>query len=56
LTPRDNLERIRALLLAGIRSIILWRQMGGTRLQLVFSQQELKQAADELLNRLEPVW
>lgn len=52
LTPKDNLAKIRALLLAGIRSIILWRQMGGSRLQLIFSHQELKEKAKELLERI----
>jgi high frequency lysogenization protein len=31
----DNQSRIRALLLAAIRSAMLWRQIGGTKLQLI---------------------
>ncbi|RFQ07450.1 lysogenization regulator HflD [Pseudomonas aeruginosa] len=33
----SNAARIRALLLAGIRSARLWRQLGGSRWQMVFS-------------------
>ncbi len=31
-----NVARVRALLLAGFRSAVLWRQLGGTRLRLLF--------------------
>lgn len=34
----ENVNRVRALLLAGIRSAVLWTQSGGTRLQLLFSR------------------
>ncbi len=37
----DNANRIRALLLAGIRSAVLWRRLGGTRLSLLFSRQRI---------------
>lgn len=40
--------RIRALLLAGIRSARLWRQLGGHRWQLVFSRGKLLQELREL--------
>ncbi|OEC43190.1 DNA repair protein [Pseudomonas sp. 1D4] len=36
-----NAARIRALLLAGIRSARLWRQLGGHRWQLLFSRRKL---------------
>lgn len=36
-----NAEKIRALLLAGIRSAMLWRQLGGRRWQLLFSRRKL---------------
>lgn len=36
-----NAEKIRALLLAGIRSAMLWRQLGGHRWQLLFSRRKL---------------
>ncbi len=41
--------KIRALLLAGIRSARLWRQLGGHRWQLVFSRRKL---LDELHSRM----
>ncbi|HBZ95060.1 MULTISPECIES: high frequency lysogenization protein HflD [unclassified Pseudomonas] len=37
----NNAAKIRALLLAGIRSARLWRQLGGHRWQLVFSRGKL---------------
>lgn len=39
----SNAARIRALLLAGIRSARLWRQLGGSRWQMVFSRRRLLQ-------------
>ncbi|WP_073669337.1 high frequency lysogenization protein HflD [Pseudomonas aeruginosa] len=44
----SNAARIRALLLAGIRSARLWRQLGGSRWQMVFSRRRL-------LNELYPL-
>lgn len=38
LTNNDNADKIRAILLAGIRAAVLWRQTGGSRLQLLFSR------------------
>lgn len=43
--------RVRALLLAGIRSARLWRQLGGHRWQLVFSRGKLLQELRELAAR-----
>ncbi|WP_161866782.1 high frequency lysogenization protein HflD [Pseudomonas yangonensis] len=40
----NNAAKIRALLLAGIRSARLWRQLGGHRWQLVFSRGKLLNA------------
>ncbi len=40
----DNAAKIRALLLCGIRSARLWRQLGGHRWQLVFSRRKLLDA------------
>ena len=34
-------NQIRALLLAGMRSAVLWRQCGGTRLGLLFGRRKL---------------
>ncbi len=44
-----NVDHIRALLLAGIRAAVLWRQTGGRKWQLMFSRGKLKHAADRLL-------
>ncbi|TLX56127.1 lysogenization regulator HflD [Stutzerimonas nosocomialis] len=44
LQQSDNAAKIRALLLCGIRSARLWRQLGGHRWQLVFSRRKLLDA------------
>ena len=41
LQQANNAAKIRALLLTGIRSARLWRQLGGNRWQLVFSRSKL---------------
>lgn len=48
----QNANKIRALLLAGIRSAMLWRQVGGRRWQLMFSRRKLNRAVIQLLERL----
>lgn len=47
----DTAALIRALLLAGIRSARLWRQLGGHRWQLIFSRRKM---LDALYSRLRP--
>lgn len=42
-------NKIRACLLAGIRSAVLWRQVGGSKWQLLFSRQKIIDAAKTLL-------
>lgn len=44
-----NVDHIRALLLAGIRAAVLWRQTGGRKWQLMFSRGSLREAAERLL-------
>jgi high frequency lysogenization protein len=44
-----NADKIRALLLAGIRSAVLWRQKGGKRLQFIFSRAKILRTAQDLL-------
>lgn len=46
----DTANRIRALLLAGIRSARLWRQLGGHRWQLLLSRRKLLDATRSILN------
>ncbi|HGK4597601.1 TPA: high frequency lysogenization protein HflD [Yersinia enterocolitica] len=41
--------KIRAALLAGIRSAVLWQQVGGSRLQLMFSRNRLFKQAQSIL-------
>lgn len=45
-----NVNRIRTLLLAGIRSAWLWRQVGGRRRQLLLSRKPLKRAIGQIMN------
>lgn len=45
----DNANRVRALLLSGIRSAVLWNQCGGTRSQLLFRRKALLTEARRLL-------
>lgn len=42
-------SKIRALLLAGIRSGVLWQQVGGTRFNLIFSRKKILAAAKNLI-------
>ncbi len=42
-------NKIRALLLAGIRGAVLWRQVGGKRRQLIFSRKQLIEQAKIIL-------
>jgi high frequency lysogenization protein len=49
LQQASNASKIRALLLAGIRSARLWRQLGGHRWQLVFSRRKLLKELDPML-------
>lgn len=42
-------HQIRALLLAAIRSAMLWRQLGGNRWQLLFQRKLIADKVDELL-------
>ena len=45
----ETQNRVRALLLAGIRAAILWRQLGGSRIQLLFKRKLLVNTANQLL-------
>jgi high frequency lysogenization protein len=48
----NNASRIRALLLAGLRSAILWRQCGGTRLSILFNRKSYENESRLLLREL----
>jgi len=45
-------EKIRAILLAGVRSAVLWKQVGGSHLQLLFKRRTYIQEAQQLLKSL----
>lgn len=53
LASAGNPEKIRALLLAGIRAAVLWRQLGGNRFKLIFYRKKYEQTAIEMLNSLQ---
>ena len=45
-------HKIRALLLAGVRAAVLWRQIGGKRRQLLFSRKAMIHQAKQNLHRV----
>ena len=49
LQNKENAAKVRALLLAGIRAAILWRQVGGTRWHLLFFKSRIKQSVEKIL-------
>jgi len=49
----SNASKIRALLLAGIRSTVLWRQKGGRRWQFLWSRNKILQIVQQNLQSLE---
>lgn len=48
----ESVNRIRALLLAGIRSAMLWRQCGGGKLQIILGRKKIAEQARRLLHLL----
>ncbi|MBV8802231.1 MAG: high frequency lysogenization protein HflD [Gammaproteobacteria bacterium] len=52
LSIRENIDKIRTLLLAAIRAAVLWRQSGGSRLQLIFSSKQIKASIEKILTQL----
>ena len=51
LKREDNQHKVRALLLAGLRAAVLWRQLGGKRRQILFNRQSIVSAAQSALNQ-----
>ena len=47
-----NQHKIRAILLAGIRAAVLWRQVGGKRRNILFSRSKIVKTAQQLLNTI----
>jgi high frequency lysogenization protein len=52
LSQQANANKIRALLLAGIRSAVLWRQTGGNRWQFLFGRGAYLKSTNELLDKI----
>lgn len=52
LSNQDNVNKIRALLLAGIRSAMLWRQCGGARWKFLLYRRKLYNETSRLLDYL----
>ena len=55
LTNNDTADLIRSLLLAGIRSAYLWRQLGGRRWKLLLQRKQLLEVSQNLSRTLELV-
>lgn len=49
----ENVNRIRSLLLAAVRSAVLWRQKGGTRLQLIFTRKRYLNEINRIIGELD---
>lgn len=49
LSQQANANKIRALLLSGIRAAVLWRQCGGSRLRLLFGRKGYLETAENIL-------
>lgn len=44
-------DQIRVLLLSGIRSAVLWRQLGGKRIQVIFKRKAIIATAEDLIKQ-----
>ncbi len=51
LSNPGNAEKIRTILLAGIRSAVLWNQCGGSRLGLLFQRKKYTTEAENILKQ-----
>jgi len=52
LSNEINASKVRSLLLAGIRSAVLWRQCGGSRWQFLFGQKAYINECEKILKQL----
>jgi len=48
-------EKIRCLLFSGIRSIVLWKQFGGSKLQLLYFRSFIIKRAKKILNSFKKI-
>ena len=51
LSNTDQANKIRALLLAGMRSAVLWAQLGGSRWQILLRRRRFSQEAERILKQ-----
>lgn len=54
LKQANNQDKVRALLLAGVRAAVLWRQLGGKRRQILFNRRKILSSARMLLGTVQP--
>ena len=52
LSNTANAAKIRALLLAGVRAALLWRQAGGSRWKLLLSRRKMQREAEGMLREI----
>ena len=52
LSNENNANKVRALLLAGIRSAVLWRQCGGSRWQFLFGRKAYIEECENILRSI----
>lgn len=48
-------HKVRALLLAGVRAAVLWRQLGGKRRNILFNRRKILSGAQNMLHNLTPL-
>lgn len=52
LSNRENADRIRTLLLSGIRAALLWQQSGGSQWRMLFSRAAMQREASKIVAHL----
>ncbi len=52
LSNEKNANKVRAILLAGIRSAVLWRQCGGSKWQFIFGRKAYLSECEDILSRV----
>lgn len=54
LSNNDHANKIRAVLLGGIRAAVLWNQLGGSRWQILFKRKRFVAEAENILSETQP--
>ncbi|MEJ2142183.1 MAG: high frequency lysogenization protein HflD [Gammaproteobacteria bacterium] len=54
LSHTDNANKVRAVLLGGIRAAVLWNQLGGSRWQILFKRKQFVLEAQQILADIKP--